>query len=226
MTEKKTVIVFGCAASSTALRQRRLRGFSNSGRTLRLGTLLVRPGRLVVVRLELLQKHREQVLAALRANIVELRVGIRALSLEQATALLDEREIVELSTEESTDETKTTETDETKTESTEETQPAGADTSPAGSEPDETPPPADPEDKVEVVEAADAPPVDPEPEPTKVEDVLDPGPEPEPVVAPPTLPAQWEQLNKPGLVELAKSLGLTVEDSDTRKILIEKIRAR
>lgn len=224
MTDKKTVIVFGCAASSVALRQRRLRGFSNSGRTFRLGTLLIRPGRLVVVRIDLLQKYKEHVLAALRSNIIELRIGITALSPEQAVALLEEREIAETDTDESTGDTTPDDSD---------VDPTSTDDAGEGESDEDVPSePTEPNAPIDEEETEETPFPDPVVPPpalaeTMAEELM-PTEELEPIVIPPppALPAQWEQLNKAGLVDLAKSLGLTVEDADTRKILSEKIRAR
>lgn len=208
-------LLYGCAATPVAMRARRLKGFSGNGKNFRIGELLIRPGRMVSMRLSVLRKNKSRILHGVKSSVLEVREGSRRLSLEELVLLLDGTETLEVTT--------ATETEVT----TEGTEPSDEDAGEtAASNGDEATESGGAEETGEVGGGEEDATDDPS-EPTSEVPAEEPTNE-TPTEDPPTtisLPANWEKLNKAGLEELAGKLGIVVEESDTKKTISEKIRA-
>lgn len=220
-------LLYGCAATPVAMRARRLKGFSGNGKNFRIGELLIRPGRMVSMRLSVLRKNKSRILHGVKSSVLEVREGSRRLSLEELVLLLDGTETLEVTTatavttegtepsDEDAGETAASNEDEaTESGGAEETVEVG------GGEEDATDDPSEPTSEVPAEEPTNETPTeDPPADPPAAPSV------PEDPPAAVTLPANWEKLNKAGLEELASKLGIAVEESDTKKTISEKIRA-
>jgi hypothetical protein len=202
---KKRYNVLNSASSPRGISLRRLNRAPS--RTFRLGELVIRPGKQYPVNVDVLRKHKRELMAAVTVGTLEVRDGLRRLPMEELTALLASEEVVDRdvipSNEEKPsdggekdDDDKDTDEDDTEEEESDPDEEEGGD-------PDvtETEEKTDPSDEV-----------DPE---SKLED--------QKPVERKTLPEGWENFNKTDLIGLAKELGMDPGD-DTKKVLIEKVK--
>ena len=208
---KKRYNVLNSASSPRGMALRRVARAPS--RSFRLGDLAIRPGKNYPVNVDILRKHKRELLAAVSVGTLEVREGLRRLPMDELKELLamPQEEVVEAAVG-----------------GTPATASSGESDSPPGD--DETGDPDDDETKDGEGESDEGgeekppeevkPEGDPEPETTEetkaeTEEKVETGRK--------TLPEGWESFNKTELVSLAKELGMDPGD-DTKKVLLEKIK--